>query len=253
MDIKDEIKAFKENKSTKSSSLSDSGQNKPQNLDTGVKRRIGRVSPIKSKSDTAHVVIEKSIGKAAVVKEKSDVVKEKPAVVKEKPAVVKEKLTVVKEKSVVVKEKPAVLKDKHKTEKNSKALDNPKESDKAANVIESDKKAGVVKPFNVVANKAINVVADKVDVAKDKINVQDDPAKVVKESVLAVTKNNLAEDAKNSAPDVVKERRKTMLPKYKPNNKASSVDKCNVLTKLHKDKVLDVVSKDKQRVMLHLL
>ncbi|GKC36565.1 hypothetical protein Tco_1048949 [Tanacetum coccineum] len=294
MDIRDEIKAFNGDKSTKSSSLPDSGQNKPQNLDTGVKGRIGRVSPMKSKvtgksdshksrwvpiservsnqpgdivlspqsvsqynlvtgqvvkeSDTAPVVIEKSIGKPAVVKEKPDVVKEKPAVVKEKPTVVKKKPTVVKEKPAVVKEKPAVVKDKHKTEKNSKALDNPKESDKAADVIESHKhKADVVKPSNVVAYKAINVVADKVDVAKDKINVQDDPAKVVKESVLAVAKNKPAGDGKNSAPDVVKERRTTMLPKYKPNNKASFVGKSNVPTELHKDKVLDVVSKDKPK------
>ncbi|GKB53069.1 hypothetical protein Tco_0903822, partial [Tanacetum coccineum] len=34
MDIRDKIKAFKGDKSTKSSSLPDSGQNKPQNLDT---------------------------------------------------------------------------------------------------------------------------------------------------------------------------------------------------------------------------
>ncbi|GKF57803.1 hypothetical protein Tco_0171340, partial [Tanacetum coccineum] len=215
----------------------------------GVKGRIGRVSPMKSKvigksdshksrwvpmservsnqpgdivlspqpvsqynpvtgyvvkeSDTAPVVIEKSIGKPAVVKENPDVVKEKPTVVKEKPTVVKEKPSVVKEKPAVVKEKPAVVKenptvvkekpsvvkekpavvkekpavvkDKRKTEKNSKALDNPKESNKAADVIESDKhKVDVVKPSNVVADKAINVVADKVDMAKDKINVQDD-------------------------------------------------------------------------------
>ncbi|GJW56105.1 hypothetical protein Tco_0102836 [Tanacetum coccineum] len=163
-------------------------------------------------SDTAPVVIEKSIGKPAVVKENPDVVKEKPAVVKEKPAV-------VKEKPAVVKEKPAVVKDKRKTKKNSKELDNPKESDKAADVIET----------------------------KDKINVKDDPAKVVKESVLAVTKNKPAEDGKNSAPDVVKERRKTMLLKYKPDNKAPSDDKNNVPTELHKDKVLDVVSKDKPK------
>ncbi|GKA78264.1 hypothetical protein Tco_0784801 [Tanacetum coccineum] len=296
MDIRDEIKAFKGDKSTKSSSLPDSvvGQNKPQNLDTGVKGRIGRVSPMKSKvigksdshksrwvpmservsnqpgdivlspqpvsqynpvtgyvvkeSDTAPVVIEKSIGKPAVVKENPDVVKEKPTVVKEKPTVVKEKPSVVKEKPAVVKEKPAVVKDKRKTEKNSKALDNPKESNKAADVIESDKhKVDVVKPSNVVADKAINVVADKVDMAKDKINVQDDLAKVVKESVLAVAKNKPAGDGKNYAPDVVKERRKTMLPKYKPNNKASSVGKSNVPTELHKDKVLDVVSKDKPK------
>ncbi|GKB42184.1 hypothetical protein Tco_0887126, partial [Tanacetum coccineum] len=192
-------------------------------------------------SDTAPVVIEKSIGKLVVVKEKPDVVKEKPAVVKEKPAV-------VKEKPAVVKEKPAVVKDKRKTKKNSKELDNPKESDKAADVIESDKhKANVVKPSNIVADKAINVVADKVDVAKGKINVQDDPAKVVKESVLAVTKNKPAGDGKNSAPDVVKERRKTMLLKYKPDNKVPSVGKNNVPTELHKDNVLDVVSKDKPK------
>ncbi|GJS63138.1 hypothetical protein Tco_0677702, partial [Tanacetum coccineum] len=170
-------------------------------------------------SDTAPVVIEKSIGKA-------DCCEEKPAVVKEKPAVVK---------------------DKHKTEKNSKVLDNPKESDKAADVIESDKhKVDVVKPSNVVADKAINVVADKVDMAKDKINVQYDPAKVVKESVLAVAKNKPAGDGKNSAPDVVKERRKTMLPKYKPNNKASTeFDQLQAL--FQKDKVLNVVSKDKPK------
>ncbi|GJW56104.1 hypothetical protein Tco_0102835 [Tanacetum coccineum] len=313
MDIRDEIKAFKGDKSTKSSSLPDFGQNKPQNLDTGVKGRIGRVSPMKSKvtgksdshksrwvpmservsnqpgdivlspqpvsqynpvtgqvvkeSDTAPVVIEKSIGKPDVVKEKPDVVKEKPVVVKEKPVVVKEKPDVVKEKPVVVKEKPDVVKEKpavvkdclklkRKTVKNSKALDNPKETDKVPDVIESDKhKADVVKPsnvvadkaINVVADKAINVVADKVDVAKDKINVQDDPAKVVKESVLAVAKNKPAGDGKNYAPDVVKERRKTMLPKYKTNNKAPSVGKSNVLAELHKDKVLDVVSKDKPK------
>ncbi|GKD64374.1 hypothetical protein Tco_1306482, partial [Tanacetum coccineum] len=130
----------------------------------------------------------------------------------------------------------------------SLALDNPKESDKAADVIESHKhKADVVKPSNVVAYKAINVVADKVGVAKDKINVQDDPAKVVKESVLAVAKNKPAGDGKNSAPDVVKERCTTMLPKYKPNNKASFIGKSNVPTELHKDKVLDVVSKDKPK------
>nr|GEY59004.1 hypothetical protein [Tanacetum cinerariifolium] len=157
------------------------------------------------------------------------------------------KVAVVKEKLAVVKEKLAVVKEKCKTEKNSKALDNPNESDKAV-VIESDKhKADVVKPSNVVTDKAINVVADKVDVAKDKINVQDDPAKVVKESVLAVAKNKPAGDGKSSAPDVVKERHKTMLPKYKPNNKVSSVGKRNVPTELHKDKVLDVVSKDKPK------
>ncbi|GKF92550.1 hypothetical protein Tco_0279269, partial [Tanacetum coccineum] len=139
-------------------------------------------------SDTAPIVIEKSIGKPDVVKEKPDVVKEKPAVVKEKPDVVKEKPAVMKD----------CLKFKRMTVKNSKVLDNPKETDKATDVIESDKhKADVVKPSNVVADKAINVVADKainvvtekVDKAKDKINVQDDPAKVVKESVLAVAKN----------------------------------------------------------------
>nr|GEV75046.1 hypothetical protein [Tanacetum cinerariifolium] len=287
MDIRDEIKAFKGDKSTKSSSLPDFDQNKPQNLDNGVKGRIGRVSPMKSKvtnksdshksmwvpitcdivlsphpisqynpftsqvvkeSDTALVVIEKSTGKPVVVKEKPNVVKEKPIVVKEKPDVVKEKLTVVKKKPAVVKEKPVVVKDKRKTEKNSKSLDNPKESDKAADVIESDKhKDDVVKPSNVVAYKAINVVADKVDVAKDKINVQDDPANVVKESVLAVAKNKPSRDGKNYAPDVVKERRKTMLLKYKPNNKAPSVGKSNVPTELHKDKVLDFVSKDKPK------
>nr|GFC46960.1 hypothetical protein [Tanacetum cinerariifolium] len=108
-------------------------------------------------------------------------------------------------------------------------------------------KADVLKPYNVVTNKVINVVAYKVDVAKDKINVQDDPAKVVKESVLAVTKNKPTGDGKNSTPDVVNERRKTMLPKYKLNNKAPSVGKSNVSTEFHKDKVLDVVSKDKPK------
>ncbi|GJT46419.1 hypothetical protein Tco_0955134, partial [Tanacetum coccineum] len=306
MDIRDEIKAFKGAKSTKSS-LPDFSQNKPQNLDSGVKGRIGRKSKVTSKSDspksiwvpmservlnqpgdivlspqpvsqynpvtgqvvkesdTEPVVIEKSIGKLDVVKEKPDVVKEKPTVVKENPAVVKEKPDVVKEKSAVVKEKPDVVKEKpvvvkdclklkRKTVKKSKALDNPKETDKVPDVIEIDKyKADAVKPSNVVADKAINVVADKainvvaykVDVAKDKINVQDDPAKVVKESVLAVAKNKPVGDGKNYAPNVVKERRKTMLLKYKTNNKAPSVGKSNDMEELHKDKVLDVVLKDK--------
>ncbi|GKE83724.1 hypothetical protein Tco_1557466, partial [Tanacetum coccineum] len=170
-------------------------------------------------SDTVPVVIEKSISKPDVVKEKPDVVKQKPAVVKERPNVVKEKPTVVKKKPDVVKEKSSIVKDclkfKRMTVKNSKALDNPKETDKATDVIESDKhKTDVVKPsnvvadkaINVVADKAINVVADKVDEAKDKINVQDDQAKVVKQSVLAVAKNKPAGDGKNYVLDVVKER-----------------------------------------------
>ncbi|GKC31672.1 hypothetical protein Tco_1038966, partial [Tanacetum coccineum] len=179
MDIRDEIKAFKGAKSTKSSSLPDSGQNKPQNLDSGVKGRIGRKSKVTGKSDspksrwvpmservlnqpgdivlspqpvsqynpvtgqvvkesdTAPVVIEKSIGKPDVVKEKPDVVKEKPDVVKEKPAVVKEKPDVVKEKPDVVKEKPAVVKEKPAVVKD--CLKFKRKTDKAPDVIESDK------------------------------------------------------------------------------------------------------------------
>nr|GEZ99713.1 hypothetical protein [Tanacetum cinerariifolium] len=212
-------------------------------------RSISQYNPVTGQvvkdSDTAPVFIEKSIGKPAVVKEKPDVVKEKPAVVKEKPTVVKEKLDVVKEK-------PAVLKDKRKTEKNSKALDNPKESDKAADVIESDKaadviesdkhKADVVKPSNVVADKVINVVADKVDVAKDKINVQDDPAKVVKESVLAVVKNKPVKDGKNSAPDALFQKDKAL------NVVSNDKPKGNALSELSKKKDKANIPKDKHKV-----
>nr|GEV75045.1 ulp1 protease family, C-terminal catalytic domain-containing protein [Tanacetum cinerariifolium] len=128
------------------------------------------------------------------------------------------KSTVLKKKLAIVKEKPAVVKDKCKTEKNSKALDNPKESDKAADVIESDKhKSDVVKPSNVVAYKAINVVADKVD--------------VVKESVLAVAKNKPARD------ELHKDKVLDVVSKDKPKGNASSVV----------DKALNVVLKDKPK------
>ncbi|GJW47902.1 peptidase C48, SUMO/sentrin/Ubl1 [Tanacetum coccineum] len=200
----------------------------------GVKGRIGRKSKVTGKSDSpksSDIVLSpqpvsqynpvigqvvKESDTAPVIIEKSIVVLGCYFVVKENPAVVKEKPDVVKEKQVVVKEKPDVGKGKPRVDKHKADVVKP------SNVVAN-------KVINVVADKAINVVADKVDVAKDKINVQDDL------------------DLKRSVKEVVKERRKTMLPKYKTNNKASSVGKSNVLAELHKDKVLDVVSKDKPK------
>nr|GEZ46055.1 ulp1 protease family, C-terminal catalytic domain-containing protein [Tanacetum cinerariifolium] len=88
-------------------------------LATSVKGRISRVSPMKSKvtgksdshkivkeSDTAPVVIEKSIGKPAIVKEKPDLVNEKPAVVKEKSGV--DKADIPKDKHKVHPEVPVL-------------------------------------------------------------------------------------------------------------------------------------------------
>ncbi|GKA24671.1 hypothetical protein Tco_0710704, partial [Tanacetum coccineum] len=199
-----------------------------------------------NESDKAPVVAVGADKLFDLVKDKANVVKDK---VKDTAvdAVNDKALDVVKEKrkTELLKDKP---KDKAPRVIKSKDKDPPIVKENAKDK-PNDKPTG--KPaVDVVNDKALNVVNEKrktkvmMDKPKDKASsvVKDRVPEVVRPVVDAVKDKpvvDVVKDKPEIAPKVVKERRKTELPKDKSKGKAPSVVKSKVSTKLPKDKAKD--------------